>query len=61
MKVTVQTALEEDELNILRAMAEAHSLTLSSLLRTAVREYLVKRGLIEEEDVVLGVWSREDR
>ena len=45
-KITI--AVEEIEKELLKKYAEKTGLTMSGLIRRAMREYLIKRGIIKE-------------
>jgi hypothetical protein len=45
-KITI--AVEELEKELLKKYAEKTGLTMSGLIRRAMREYLIKRGIIKE-------------
>ena len=48
-KTTVTVHLEEIEKELLKKYADKAELTVSTIIRRAVREYLVKRKIIKED------------
>lgn len=48
-KVLLNIQLEENERELLKKYAEKMELTVSTIIRRAIREYLVKRKIIRED------------